>query len=135
MGRFCLKIAIRLILMKFDTQNKLSMLIMNVLIGIDGLDLKLKIYEICSQKWNVLQYFWNLALRAILNYEYQYITWNWWPWPKIIDPGKFGPNTEICSDFHKIWHDYRLRMIVASENGTIIRTIILPVIVPWSEWL
>ena len=36
--------------MKFDTQNKLSMLIMNVLIGIDGLDLKLKIYEICSQK-------------------------------------------------------------------------------------
>ena len=50
LGRFGLKIAIRLILMKFDTQNKLSMLIMNVLIGVDGLDLKLKIYEICSQK-------------------------------------------------------------------------------------
>ena len=46
LGRFGLKIAIRLILMKFDTQNKLSMLIMNVLIGVDGLDLKLKIYEI-----------------------------------------------------------------------------------------
>ena len=50
LGRFGLKIVIRLILMKFDTQNKLSMLIMNVLIGVDGLDLKLKIYEICSQK-------------------------------------------------------------------------------------
>ena len=46
LGRFGLKIAIRLILMKFDTQNKLSMLIMNVLIGVDGLDLKLKIYKI-----------------------------------------------------------------------------------------
>ena len=85
LGRFGLKIVIRLILMKFDTQNKLSMQIMNVLIGVDGLDLKLKIYEICSQKWNVLQFFWNLALRVILNYEYQYITMNWWPWPNIKD--------------------------------------------------
>ena len=65
--------------MKRDKQKKMSMLIMNVLVGIDGLDLKLKICKICSQKWNVLQLFWDLALRAILNYEYQYSTWNWWP--------------------------------------------------------
>ena len=95
--------------MKFDTQNKLSMLIMNVLIGIDGLDLKLKIYEICSQKWNVLQFFWNLALRATLNYEYQYITWNRWPWPKIIDPGKFVQTLKFVPIFIKSG------MIIGSE--------------------
>ena len=47
----------RMIFMKFDNQNKLGMLIMNVLIGIDGLDPKLKICKIWSQKWNVLQFF------------------------------------------------------------------------------
>ena len=94
------------------------MSIMNVLTGIDDLDWKVEISE-------------------------------------IIDSGKFGPNTEICPDFYEIWHpqqmehayydyntrqclkhshDYRLRMIVGSEHGTIIRIIIVPV-VPCSEWL
>ena len=41
MGRFGLKIAMRLIIMKFGTQNKSSMPIMNILIGIDDLDPKL----------------------------------------------------------------------------------------------
>ena len=43
--------------MKFGTENKLNMLIMNILIGIDDLDLKLEIYEMWSQSWNVLQFF------------------------------------------------------------------------------
>ena len=60
---------------------------------------------------------------------------------------KFGPKTEICSDFYKIWHsqqiehaylcqclecshDNRLRVIIGSEHGTIIRTIYI--IVPWT---
>ena len=42
--------------MKFGTQNKLSMLIMNILFGIDDLDPKLQICEIWSQNWNVLQF-------------------------------------------------------------------------------
>ena len=104
--------------MKFGNQNKSNMSIMNVLIGIDDLDWKVEISE-------------------------------------IIDSGKFGPNTEICPDFYEIWHSqqmehayyeyntrqclkhshgYRLRMIVGSEHGTIIRIIIVPV-VPCSEWL
>ena len=88
--------------------------------------------------------------------DYEYSTWNWWSWPKIIDSGKFRPNTEICSNFYEIWHsrqiehayyeyntsqcldssrDYRLTMIGGSEHGTIIRTVIVPIIVPCLEWL
>ena len=68
--------------------------------------------------------------------NHEYIAWNWWSWPKIIDSGKYGSNTEICFDFCEIWHsqqiehahyeyntrqclersrDYWLRMIVGSE--------------------
>ena len=62
---------------------------------------------------------------------------------------KFGPKTEICSNFYEVWHsqqiehayceyntrqclkhshDNRLRMIMGSEHGTIIQTtyIIVP---------
>ena len=72
----------------------------------------------------------------IANANYEYGTWNWWSWPKIIDSDKFGPNIEICSKFYEIWHsqqieyfnyeyntrhclerwlDYWLRMIIVSE--------------------
>ena len=49
LGRFGLKIAMCLIFIKFGTQNKLNMLIINILIGIDNLDPKLQIREIWSQ--------------------------------------------------------------------------------------
>ena len=45
---------------------------------------------------------WNLVQIEHANYEYG--TWKWWSWPKIICSGKFCRNTEICSDFHEIWH-------------------------------
>ena len=61
LGRFGLRIAICPIFMKFGTQNKLNMLIMNMLIGIDDLD---------------------------QNYKFV----------------KFGPKTEMCSNFYEIWH-------------------------------
>ena len=32
----------------------------------------------------------------------------WWSCPKIIDSGKLGPNTEICSDFYEIWHSRQI---------------------------
>ena len=119
----------------------MNILIMKILIGIDDLDQKLEI----------------LHLKQIEHVDYELImNSNWWSWPKIIDLGKFGPNTEICSDFYEIWHsqqikhtyyeyntchclershDYRLRMIVGSKHGTITRTIIVAIIVPCSEWL
>ena len=31
--------------------------------------------------------------------DYEYGTWNWWSWPTLLDLGKFGPNTEICTKF------------------------------------
>ena len=90
--------------MKFGAHNKSNMLIMNILIGIDDLDPKLQICEIWSQNWNVLQFLWNLALEQMEHANYEYSTWNWWSWPKIIDSGKFGPKIEMCSNFHEIWH-------------------------------
>ena len=46
LGKFGLKIAMCLTFMKFGTQNKSNMLIMNILTGIDDLDPKLQICEI-----------------------------------------------------------------------------------------
>ena len=105
--------------------------------------------EMCSNYYEILH------LEQIEHVDYELImNSNWWSWPKIIDSGKFGPNTEICSEFSnqiehayyeyhtRHWlersHDYRLRMIVGSKHGTIIRTIIVAIrtiIVPCSEWL
>ena len=104
LGRFGLKVAMCPIFMKFGTQNKSNMLIINILIGIDDLDPKLQICEIWSQNWNVLQFLWNLALEQMEHANYKYSTWNWWSWPKIIDSGKFGPKIAMCSNFHEIWH-------------------------------
>ena len=40
--------------------------------------------------------------------NFEYGTWNLWSWPKIKDSGKFGPNTEICSNFYEIWHSQQM---------------------------
>ena len=42
--------------MKFGTQNKSNMLIINILIKIDDIDPKLQICEYWSQNWNVFQF-------------------------------------------------------------------------------
>ena len=44
----------------------------------------------------------------IANANYEYSTWNWWSWPKIIDSVKIGPNTEICSDIYEIRHSQQI---------------------------
>ena len=152
LDRFSLKIAICLIFMKFGNYKKSNMLIMNILIGIDYHDWKLEICELYSNFYKIWHW------EQIEHADYEYSTWNWLAWPKIIYSGKFSPNTEICSDFYEIWHskqiehayygynnisqclerlhDYMFRMIVSSEHGTIIRTIIIvPIIVPCSKWL
>ena len=72
LGRFDLKIAMCPIFMKFGTQNKFYMLIINILMGIDDLDPKLQICEIWSKNWNVLQFLWNLGLEQMQHTNYKY---------------------------------------------------------------
>ena len=84
--------------------NKLSKLIIDILIRIDDLDPVLQICEIWSQNWNFFQILWNLALEQMEHAYYEYSTWNWLSWPKIIDSGKFGWKGEMCSNFHEVWH-------------------------------
>ena len=79
--------------MIFGTHNKSNILIMNILIGTDGLDPKLKIFEIWSQNWNFLQFLWNLALEQMEHDNYEY-------------------NTPQCLERLR---DYWLRLIVVSE--------------------
>ena len=57
LGIFGLKIAMCLIFMKFGSQSKSNMLIINISLGIDDLDPKLQILEIWSQNWNFLHFF------------------------------------------------------------------------------
>ena len=38
----------------------------------------------------------------------EYINLTWWPWLKVIDSGKFGSNTKICSNFYEIWYSQQI---------------------------
>ena len=65
--------------------------------------------QIWSQDWNLFQVLWKLSVTANHNAYYEY-------------------NTSACIG-------YRFTMIVDSEHGTIMQTIIVLLIVPCSEWL
>ena len=57
------------VFMKFGTQNKSNMLIMNIIIGIEDPDPK---FQIWFQNWNVLQFFmksgaWSKSSMLIMN--------------------------------------------------------------------
>ena len=113
LGRFGLKIAMYLIFMKCGTRDKLNMLIINILTGIDDLDPKLQICKMWSPNWNVLQFLWNLALRTnwtcqLWIWYLELMIWNWWSGPKIIGSGKFVLSTESCSNFYEIWHSQQI---------------------------
>ena len=95
--------------MKFGTQSRLSLLILNMIfencrswpeikvLGRFGLKTAM-----CSNFFEI----WHLVQIEHANYDYS--TLNWWSWAKIIDSGKFRPNTEICSNFYKIWHSQQI---------------------------
>ena len=92
--------------MKFNTQSRSSLLILNMIFencgswpGIGQICLKI---AMCSNVYEI----WYLVQIEHANYEYG--TWNWWSWPKIIDSGKLCPNTEICSHFYEIWDSQRM---------------------------
>ena len=88
--------------LKFGTQSRSSLLILNMIfencgswpeiksLGRFGLKIAMgsNFYEI-----------WDFVKIEHTNYEYR--TWNWWSWPKIINSGKIGP--EIRSNFYEIW--------------------------------
>ena len=59
--------------------------------------------EMCSNLYAI----WHFEQIEHANYEYS--TWNWWSWPKIIDLDKFGPNTEICYGFYELWHSQQIK--------------------------
>ena len=49
--------------------------------------------------------------------NYEYSTWNWWSLPKIVDSGKFCPNTESSSDFHETWHSQQIEYANGEYNA------------------
>ena len=63
--RFALKIAMCPIFMKFNTQSKQSILIMNKILGIDNLDPKLLIRENLVQKLKCAPIFMRFGTQAI----------------------------------------------------------------------
>ena len=56
----------------------------------------------CSNIYEI----WHLVEIEHANYEYG--TWNWRSWPKIIDSDKVCPNTEIGSDFYEMLQSQQL---------------------------
>ena len=57
---------------------------------------------VCSNFYEI----WHLVQTEHANYKYG--AWNRWSWLKIIDSGKFCPNTEICSNISEIWHSQEM---------------------------
>ena len=92
--------------MKFGTQSRSSLLILNMIFEIVDLDPKLGRFGLkiamCSNFYEI----WNLVQIEHVNYEYG--TWNWWSWTKIVDSGKFYPNTEIYSDIYEHWQSQQM---------------------------
>ena len=99
LGRFGLKIAMCLIFMKSGNQNKSNMLIMNITIGIDSLNRKLKFMKSGPKTEMCFNFYEIWHLEQIEHSDYEYITWSWLSWPKIIDSGKFGPKIEMFAMF------------------------------------
>ena len=94
--------------MKFGTQNKLNILIMNIVLGIDDLDPKSQI---------------RANLVPILKFA-----------PIFM---KFDTHNKSNMFVINIGLDslQSARVIIGSEHGTIIRTIKVPIVVPCSELL
>ena len=132
LSRFGLKIAICLIFRKFGNQNKSNILIMNILIGIDYMEQKLEICEIWFQNWNELRFLWKLEFGQIWSEHRSLFRFLWNLDSKQIENAYYEYNTSHCLERS---HDYMFSMIVGSEHGTIIRTNIVPITVPCSEWL
>ena len=93
-------------------------------------DLKYNIWKlrILAGRWtdlvtklqNYIYEIWYLVEIEHANYEYG--TWNWWPWPKIIGSSKFCLSNEICSNFYELLHSQQMehannigRVIISSE--------------------
>ena len=87
--------------MKLGNQSRWSSLIINMIFEIADLDPKLKTW---SRNCNVPDFYKIWPSEQIEHSNYECINWYWWYWRKIIDSGKFGPKTEMCSSFHEIWH-------------------------------
>ena len=68
------------------------------------IDQKLKTSaDLVSELW-CAQFLWNLAPEQIEHANYGGIDWNWWPLTQYYKSDKFGPKTEMCSNFHEMWH-------------------------------
>ena len=50
------------------------------------------------------RFLWNFAPEQTEHANYENINWNWWPLTQYYKSVKFGPKTEMCSDFYEIWH-------------------------------
>ena len=92
--------------MKLDTQNRSSLLIVNMVFSNADRDPKLDKFghkiAMCSNIYEI----WHLVEIEHANYEYG--TWNWRSWPKIIDSDKVCPSTEIGSNFYEMLHSQQM---------------------------
>ena len=80
--------------MKFDTQSRSSLLIVNMILGRFGL--KIAICFNFFKIWHLVQieiWMWYLELMILT---------------QVIDSDKFCFNTEISSDFYEIWHSQQM---------------------------
>ena len=62
--------------------------------------------DLVTKLQNYIYEIWYLVEIEHANYEYG--TWDWWSWPKIIGSSKFCLSNEICSNFYEILHSQQM---------------------------
>ena len=65
--------------MKYDTQSRACLLIINMIFEIVDLDPKLKTWADSSQNCKVHNFYEIWHSEQIEHSNYEYINWNWWP--------------------------------------------------------
>ena len=81
---------------------------------------------ICSNIYEI----WHLVEIELANYEYD--TWNWRSWPKIIDSDKFVPALKLAPTFMKCCTHSKWNMLIMNITLAMVES--ARVIIA-SEWL
>ena len=81
---------------KSGTQIAESLLIINMIFEVEDLD----------PKWKS----WADSVWSQTNVNYEYINWNWWPWPNITNLPNFVPKLKInrCSNIYEVRYQHQM---------------------------
>ena len=71
-----------------------------MIFGVADNDPKLKTWADLVSKSQCARFYEMWHSQRIEHANYEYINWNWWPWPKITNLWEICPQNWMCSNFY-----------------------------------